>query len=129
MSEREINYFKLLTKFYDIKVKFFDIKEDIDEYEGKIANFQKMNSIANKERQEQLIKINKLKEDNKADKALKLEMKMKKKEVVIANNKAKISEVLKKSEKKKSEFQKVRTELENTESQLKTEFPDKFSTL
>ena len=129
MSEREINYFKLLTKFYDIKVKFFDIKEDIDEYEGKIANFQKMNSIANKERQEQLIKINKLKEDSKADKALKLEMKMKKKEVVIANNKAKISEVLKKSEKKKSEFQKIRTELENTESQLKTEFPDKFSTL
>ncbi len=127
MSERDINYFKLLAKYYGIKEKFFDIKEDIDELEGKKAYYQKQQANVNRELQGMLLKINKLRSDGKADKALKQEMNLKKKEVNVANYKKSIQDIQNKIEKIKLEFQKTRTELEKTESQLKMEFPDKFN--
>ena len=129
MSEREINYYKLLAKHYGIKEKYFDIQEDIDELEGKKAYYQKQQANVNRERQELLIKVNKLRSEGKEDKALKQEMNLKKKEVNIANSKKSIQDIQKKIEKKKLEFQKTRAELEKSESQLKTDFADKFSQL
>ncbi|TET80207.1 MAG: hypothetical protein E3J43_02540 [Candidatus Heimdallarchaeota archaeon] len=129
MSEREVKYYKLLAKFYGTKEKFFDVKEDLDELEGKKVYFKRKNAEVNKELQEQLIKINKLKESGKGDKALKEEAKLKKKEVTIAENRSKIQSILMKIEKKKLEFQKVRAEMEKTEAQIKTEYSDKFTEL
>ena len=129
MSEREVKYYKLLAKFYHTKMKHFDVKEDLDELEGKKVYFKMKNAEINKEIQEQLIKINKMKESGKGDKALKEEAKLKKKELAIAENKKKIQSILMKLEKKKAEFQKVRSEMEKSETQIKTEFSDKFTEL
>jgi hypothetical protein len=129
MSEREVKYYKLLTKYYNTKMKHFDVKEDLDELEGKKVYFKMKNAEINKEIQEQLIKIRKMKEGGKGDKALKEEAKLKKKELGIAENKKKIQSILIKIEKKKSEFQKVRSEMEKSETAIKTEFSDKFTEL
>ena len=70
MSEREIKYYKLLTKFYGTKEKFFDVKEDLDELEGKKVYFKKKNAEVNQDLQERFVKINKLRESGKGDKVL-----------------------------------------------------------
>ena len=129
MSEREVKYYKLLAKFYQTKMKNFDVKEDLDELEGKKVFFKMKNAEINKEMQEQLIKIKKMKESGKADKALKDEAKLKKKELEIAENKKKIQSIIMKIEKKKTEFQKVRSDMEKSEAVLKTEFSDRFTEL
>ncbi len=129
MSEREVKYYKMLTKFYNTKMKNFDVKEDLDELEGKKVYFKMKNAEINKEIQEQLLKIRKMKEGGKGDKALKEEAKLKKKELAIAENKKKIQSIMTKIDKKKGEFQKVRADMEKAEREIKTEFSDKFTEL
>ena len=111
---------------YELKEKFFDVREDLDEDEGKKAEIQKKRAILNKQVQEQLIKINKLKEDGKVDKVLKEEMKLKKKEANIAKLKQGIQNIQKKIEKRKADLQKFEVELRKTESEINLDFPEKM---
>ena len=127
MSERDIKYYKQLSKQYEIKEKLFDVKEDYDELEGDKAGHQKKQARANVSLVEQMIKVNKLKNDGKADKALKIEIKLKKKEAEIAKYKQTIAEIQKKMGKKKLDIRKIEAELERIESQLRSDFADKFT--
>lgn len=127
MSERDIKYYKQLSKQYEIKEKLFDVKEDYDELEGEKASYQKKQASANVSLIELMIKISKLKEDGKADKALKQEIKTKKKEAEIAKFKQTISVIQKKMGKKKLDIRKIEAELERIESQLRSDFADKFT--
>lgn len=127
MSERDIKYYKQLAKQFSVKTKLFDQKEDYNELEGAKANYQKKQAEANVSLQEQMLKVNKLKNEGNADKALKLEAKAKKKEADIAKIKHTISEIQKKIDKKKQDVRKVEDELTKLENQLKSDFADKFT--
>ena len=126
MSQREVKYFKLLAKMYEIKERFFSIREDLDEDEGDKAELQKKQANLNKQIQEQMIKINKLKEEGKTDKVLKEEMNLKKKEANIAKYKQNIQKVQRRIEKRKADLQKYEVELRKIESEINLDFPEKM---
>ncbi|MBY9002229.1 MAG: hypothetical protein KGD64_15015 [Candidatus Heimdallarchaeota archaeon] len=127
MSERDVKYYRQLSKQFEIKEKLFDEKEDYYELEGAKASYQQRQASDKASHSEQMIKVNKLKEEGKADKALKLEVKVKKKEAEIAKYKQTISNIQKKIDKKKLDVRKIEDELEKMESQLRTDFADKFT--
>jgi len=127
MSERDIKYYKKLAKKFKVKEKMFDEKEDFNELEGDKASFQRKQAEGKAEVQEQLLKIQKLRESGNEDKALKQEIKLKKKEAAIAKYKINITDNQKKMDKKKLEIRKIEDELEEIESQLRSDFADKFT--
>ena len=127
MTERDIKYYKQLAKQFGVKEKLFDDKEDYNELEGLKASYQKKQASARVNHHEQMIKVNKLKEEGKADKALKLEVKVKKKEAEISKFKQTISSVQSKIDKKKLDIRKIEGELEKLESELRVNFADKFT--
>ena len=127
MSEREVKYYKLLAKKFKITEKVFDEKEDFIELEGDKASFQRKQAIGKAEVQEQLIKVQKLRDSGNEDKALKQEMKLKKKEAAIAKFKRTISDIQRKIDKQKLEVRKIEDELEKIESKLRSDFADKFT--
>ena len=127
MSEREIKYYKKLAKKFEITEKLFEAKEDYNELEADKASAQKKQAKGNSEVQEQLMKIQKLRNDGKEDKALKQEMKTKKKESDIAQYKRDIQDIQSKIEKKKQDILKIESELQKVEAQLRSDFAEKFT--
>lgn len=127
MSDRDIKYYKKLAKKFKVKEKLFDEKEDFNELEGDKASLQRKQAEGKAEVQEQLLKIQKLRESGNEDKALKQEMKLKKKEATITKYKKNITDIQKKMDKKKLEVRKIEDNLEEIESQLRSDFADKFT--
>ncbi|MHA1954209.1 MAG: hypothetical protein ACW96U_09725 [Candidatus Heimdallarchaeaceae archaeon] len=127
MSEREAKYYRMLAKKFEITEKVFEAKEDYNELEADKAEHQKKQAKGNAEVQEQLLKIQKLRNDGKEDKALKQEMKSKKKEADIAQFKRTIQEIQSKIEKKKLDILKIEGELQKVETKLRADFAEKFT--
>jgi chromosome segregation ATPase len=127
MSEREAKYYRMLSKKFDVTEKLFEAKEDYNELEADKASVQKKQAKGNAEVEEQQLKIVKLRNDGKEDKALKQEMKLKKKESDIAQFKRDIQEIQSKIEKKKLDILKIESELQKVETQLRSDFAEKFT--